>query len=188
MEIVNNIYKIVRILNAYKVLAMPTDTVYGLIMKATDANESVIKNIKSRPENKQLPMVVGNLNDLYSLIEIPDKYKDKIGRYLPGPLTVVGKAKINYGHPTIAVRIPESTVMLNAVKQVGPCWLTSANISGEDPCLTSDQVKEKLQGRIEYVVPGKCVIGKPSTIVSFVNGQEEIIRRGSLDYPIDKIN
>ena len=161
-------------------LALPTDTVYGLILKATKDNETVLKHIKNRPEDKPLPMVVDHVEALLDLIDVPDAYLSVVYDHLPGGLTIVGQAKHDYGHPTLAVRVPDKPYLLQSLKGIGPCWLTSANISGEPACFTVDQVKERLNGRIQYIVDGPCKDNVASTIVSFVDGSPKILRQGAL--------
>lgn len=161
-------------------LALPTDTVYGLILKANKDNEHVLKVIKQRPEDKPLPMVVSSVDELLELIEVPQKYLNVVKTNLPGGLTIVGKANKDYGHPTLAVRVPNKPYLLESLKGIGPCWLTSANISGEPACFTVEQVKQTLADRIEYIVDGPCIDNVASTIVSFVEGQPKILRQGAV--------
>lgn len=180
MKLINTKEEIVALLNQYHVLAMPTDTVYGLILKANKSNEYVLKNVKLRPENKPLPLVVDSLEALLQVIDVDAKYCKLLHQYLPGGLTIVGDAKLDLNHTTLAVRVPDNQLMLEVVKQVGPCWLTSANISGQPACLTVDEVKEALADRIDYVVEGNCYLGVPSTIISFVDDKPQILRQGSV--------
>lgn len=180
MKIISDKNQIIELLNHYQVIAMPTDTVYGLLMKATKDNEHVIKNVKSRPENKPLPLVVDSIETLLDVIEVNEQYIDLLSRYLPGGLTIVGKAKLDLNHATLAVRVPNNQLMLDVVKHVGPCWLTSANISGQPACCTVEQVKVALQQRVDYVVEGTCELGIPSTIISLVDDQLQVLRQGSV--------
>ena len=182
MEIVNEsmIETIHTWLNDGKAIALPTDTVYGLILKASKDNEHVLKQIKQRPEDKPLPMVVSSVDELLELIEVPNRYLDVVKSNLPGGLTIVGNAKQDYGHPTLAVRVPDKPYLLESLKGIGPCWLTSANISGQPACFTVDQVKATLSERIGYIVDGPCISNVASTIVSFVEEQPKILRQGAL--------
>lgn len=182
MEIVkeSNIKIIHAWLNQGKAIALPTDTVYGLILKATKDNEHVLKVIKQRPEDKPLPMVVSSIDELLALIEVPQAYLKIVQTNLPGGLTIVGNAKKDYGHPTLAVRVPDKPYLLESLKGVGPCWLTSANISGQPACYTVEQVKDTLSDRIEYIVDGACISNVASTIVSFVEATPKILRQGAL--------
>lgn len=180
MNIVNDKQIIIDLLNHYEILAMPTDTVYGLILKATKSNEVTLQHVKNRPETKPLPLVVDSVESLLNVIEVDEEFVPLINKYLPGGLTIVGKAKLDLNHDTLAVRVPDNKLMLEVVKEVGPCWLTSANMSGDPACYTCQQVMDTLESRINTVVDGECISAIPSTIISVVNHKVEVLRQGSV--------
>lgn len=138
-EIGNDIRKAVTILNVGGLVAVPTETVYGLAGNALD--ESAVREIyrvKQRPLDKPLAIQLSRVEDIMEYcIEIPKEALVLARKYWPGPLTLVLKKSnkvpdiVTSGQPTVGIRIPNHPVTLELLKQLDyPLAVPSANISG----------------------------------------------------------
>lgn len=168
----------------------PTDTVYGLGADAT-SDEAVAKVFvaKARPIENPLPVILDSVEMAKDVIELNSAVELLFERFMPGPLTVVGKAipgkvskLITGGTGNLGVRIPESSVALKLVNLVGgPITATSANISGRPAPATAKEALNQLQGRVEIVLnSGRCKIGKPSTVIDVSSKVPKIVREGPI--------
>ncbi len=189
------IEKGVKILQKGGVIAFPTDTVYGL---GADAFNSTaverIYEIKNRPKNRQLPLLIADVEQLTTLADpIPEIAWFLARRFWPGGLTLVLPktdslpAYLAPG-PTIAVRVPNHPVCLALIQRLGnPIIGTSANISGHPAALTADEVGQQLGGKIDFNINGgKCPGGKESTVVDVTRESPIILRQGII--PSDEID
>ena len=186
----------VRILKKGGVIAFPTDTVYGLGADAFNSSAvERIYEIKTRPRHQQLPLLIADTSQLTAMAgEIPGIAWFLAERFWPGGLTLV-LPKANslpaYLVPgrSIAVRVPNHPVCLALIKRLGnPIIGTSANISGQAPALTADEVSQRLGEKIDFLINGgKCPGGKESTVVDASSQEPVILRRGLIPtYEIDK--
>jgi L-threonylcarbamoyladenylate synthase len=190
------IEKGVKILQKGGVIAFPTDTVYGLGADAFNPTAvERIYEIKNRPRNRQLPLLIAGVEQLVTLAEpIPEIAWFLARRFWPGGLTLVlSKADLLPTYlapgPTIAVRVPNHPVCLAIIQRLGnPIIGTSANISGEPPALTAEEVGQQLGGKIDFIINGgKCPGGKESTVVDVTHEEPIILRQGIiLSDEIDK--
>jgi L-threonylcarbamoyladenylate synthase len=185
-----DIDKAVRLLKDGKVIAIPTETVYGLACNALDEKAvEELYRIKERSMIKALPIQVSTINEVNSfVISIPDPIQKLMNSFWPGPLTVL-LAKNNIvpdivtaGLRNIAIRIPDHPVTLDLLKACPfPLAVTSANISGYENITDADTVLKELHGKIPYVLDGgKCNIGMESTIVGFEGNKLILYRIGAI--------
>jgi L-threonylcarbamoyladenylate synthase len=189
------IEKGVKIFQKGGVIAFPTDTVYGLGADAFNAKAvERIYEIKNRPKHRQLPLLIAAAERLTTLASpIPEIAWFLAKRFWPGGLTLVLPktdslpAYLASG-PTIAVRVPDHPACLALIQRLGnPVIGTSANVSGEPPALTADEVRQQLGGKIDFVINGgKCPGGKESTVVDVTHESPKILRQGII--PPDEID
>jgi L-threonylcarbamoyladenylate synthase len=190
------IEKGVKILQMGGVIAFPTDTVYGL---GADAFNSTaverIYEIKNRPKHRQLPLLIADAERLPTLAEpIPEIAWFLARWFWPGGLTLVLSKTDSLpaylvSGPTVAVRVPNHPVCLTLIQRLGnPIIGTSANISGQSPALTAEEVEQQLGGKIDLVINGgKCPGGKESTVVDVTHEPPVILRQGIIpSHDIDK--
>lgn len=129
-----------------KVIAVPTDTVYGLASSASDV-EAIqrLYDIKKRAESKPLAICLSNVNEVTQWAitdELPPLLLEKL---LPGPYTVILKRKpslnpaFNPGTDSVGIRVPNSKFIRSVAKMIGPIALTSANVSNEPSSLHPDE-------------------------------------------------
>lgn len=158
-------------------VALPTETVYGLAADAFDA-EAVAKvfEVKERPSFDPLIVHIGHKRDLDIVANIPEELDEivdeLVSTYWPGPLTLVLPKKedvpelVTSGLETVAVRMSAHEVMRAVAKEI-PVAAPSANRFGRISPTSADAVMEELGGKIPMVIDGgACRDGLESTIVA----------------------
>ena len=130
---------------------------------------------------------------LKEYFEINHKIQKIIDRYLPGPLTILLKAKANVpwqthlGTNIVGIRIPKFDKLLTLLDDLNyPLQVTSANLSNQSPLTTYEDVLATFSNQplVTCIVEGQCVSSIPTTIISLVDGIK-LIRQGEL--PFDKL-
>ena len=177
-----------RALNDHKVIAFPTETVYGLGIFYDDYEAyQYLNEIKERPEDKPYTMMLFDPEEISKYAYINPKYQKIIDTYMPGPLTILVKAKENVPnyvtHDTqiIGIRVPdnmEAYLVLLYVQK--PLLVPSANKSGQKPAVTSSEVRAIFGKEVSTIIPGECKGGKPSTIVDLTGDEIKLIRKGPI--------
>ncbi|MDA8292306.1 MAG: L-threonylcarbamoyladenylate synthase [Actinomycetota bacterium] len=162
------------VLRSGGVVALPTDTVYGLAADASDprAAERVFA-LKGRPESVALPVLVADLEQAALLVERASHAAlAALARsFWPGPLTVVAPraagARLELGGDgaTVGVRCPAHGSVRSLCGLVGPLAVTSANRHGGPPCTSADEVRVVFGAALPVLDGGSCS-GAPSTVVS----------------------
>lgn len=174
-------------LQNHKIIALPTDTVYGVGVMYGDLKDlQRLKNAKHRPETKPIPMMVSSIEHMEQVAVVDERVKKIAEQFLPGALTLVLKVKDNVpkeytnGLDTIAIRIPDEPFILRVIDELNtPLLVTSANQSGAKTALTSDDVLEQLPD-IDGLVLGKCRALQASTIVDCTQEKLKILRAGPI--------
>ena len=182
-----------RLLKKGKLIAFPTETVYGLGADAT--NKNAVKNIylaKGRPSINPLIIHVKSLAQAKSLAYVPKILKPIIDIFWPGPLTLVLERKINSditglvssGLTTIALRNPNHSIAQKLLIELGrPIAAPSANLSGKITNTRASDVFNGLNGKIDAIIDGGiCPIGIESTIISAKENIVTILRPGAISY------
>lgn len=173
-----------------KLVAFPTETVYGLGANAlnTEAVEKIYE-AKGRPSDNPLIVHIADVSKLNELVaEIPEAAELLIKAFWPGPLTMVFKKSnlvpdiITAGLDTVAVRMPDSSVAQKLIREAGvPVAAPSANLSGRPSPTTHRHVVEDLYGRIEYIIDGgPCQVGVESTVLDVTTDIPIILRPGGI--------
>jgi L-threonylcarbamoyladenylate synthase len=180
----------VRLLRAGSVVALPTETVYGLAAVAADgAAVARIFAAKARPQFNPLIVHVADAEQAATLVEVSPQARALMQHYWPGPLTLVlplraeapVAALVSAGLPTLAVRCPAHTVMQAIIDQTGPLAAPSANASGRISATTARHVLASLRGRIPLILDGgPCAAGLESTIVAVDGDLVRVLRPGAV--------
>ncbi|MGE9269010.1 MAG: L-threonylcarbamoyladenylate synthase [Verrucomicrobiales bacterium] len=168
----------VALLGAGEVVALPTETVYGLGADVFNS-EAVAKvfEVKERPSFDPLIVHVGRVEDLGKVAEVPEELEEVVAaltqKFWPGPLTLILPKKaevsdlVTSGLPTVAVRLSAHEVMREVAKKLGPVAAPSANRFGRISPTSARAVEEELGGRIPLIIDGgACRDGLESTIVA----------------------
>jgi L-threonylcarbamoyladenylate synthase len=169
-----SIEEAIDILNADDVVALPTETVYGLAAKIdSDTAISKIFNIKQRPTDHPLIIHIAQSEDVYRYAcAIPDYIPSLITAFWPGPLTMIlhkdalVSELITANQATVAIRMPNHPVMLEIIKTLGtPLVAPSANRFCQTSPSCAEHVENSLGKDIPVVDGGTCNIGIESTII-----------------------
>lgn len=172
------------------VIAFPTDTVYGIGASAFQA-EAIegIYHIKGRSYLKAIPILLADLADLQKLTLPLSPTAARLAQgFWPGALTLIlpklpTLPEILSPTPTIGVRIPDHDGTRSLLRSVGPLAATSANLTGQSPALTADQVEESIGSRVQLILDGGKAPGGISSTVIDCSGQEPVLlREGPLSW------
>ncbi|MGQ9682353.1 MAG: peptide chain release factor N(5)-glutamine methyltransferase [Anaerolineae bacterium] len=177
-------------LQAGEVVALPTDTVYG-IGAAVFHQQAVqaLYDIKGRPEGKAIPLLLADAADLPQVASnVPPCAQRLIARYWPGALTLVLLARptvpavVRAGGETVAVRVPDDAVARALIRAVGaPLATTSANLSGQREAHSAREVLEQLGARVRWVLDGgESPGGIASTVLDLTVSPPLVRRQGAL--------
>jgi len=184
-----DISKAVALLNQEKLVAIPTETVYGLAgnIFSEKAIDSIFKT-KQRPLFNPLIVHIPSIDYLETIVaRIPEKAKLLAEAFWPGPITLVLKKKevipdvITAGKDTVAVRIPNHPTTLELLKQLDfPLAAPSANPFNRISPTSAEHVESYFKNDIKMVLDGgTCTSGIESTIIGFENDEPIIYRLGS---------
>lgn len=172
-----------------ELIVFPTDTLYGLAGRINDLSLQKIYAAKQRPEEKAIPVLVGDLRQLDQLASlIKPEVIALMQAYWPGPLTLVVPKKAGLPaslspYPGLAVRMPDHPFALSLLQQSGPLAVTSANISGEQNPSTAKEVYAQLNGRVDLILDGGMYPGgKGSTIIDCQGDKPLLLREGPIPF------
>lgn len=179
-----------RFIQEGKLVAFPTETVYGL--GADALNESAVRRIfkaKGRPADNPLIVHIASIEWLFELArKVPEKAIRLAEKFWPGPLTLVLPRNprvpdvATSGLDTVAVRMPAHPIALALIRlSERPIAAPSANISGRPSPTDAEHVVEDFYGRIECVVDGgPTPIGVESTVLDLTGSKPVLLRPGGL--------
>ncbi len=165
-----------------KIVAFPTETVYGLGVCAD--NHTAMDNlysVKQRPRDKRLSIMISSPDEIARYTKhVPPIAEKFISAYWPGPLTII--LELEDGS-TVGLRNPDNRVIRDLINTAEiPIASTSANISGEAPAIDAQQVINNFSEKIDVVLDdGYTESGKPSTIVKIRDNAYKIIRHGVIE-------
>ena len=191
------VHRAVQALAEGKLVALPTETVYGLAASALDERAiSRLAETKGRSPGKALTLAIRGADDVLDYLPTLSPLGRRLARRCwPGPVTLV--AEVN--HPesllyrlprcvvkavapsdTLGLRVPAHPLVLDILRMlVGPVALTSANLPSQPDPVTAEQVIETLGDRVELVLnDGQSRLGQPSTVVKVGQKKLEILRPG----------
>lgn len=179
-----------RLLEEGELVAIPTETVYGLAGNALNASSvAKIFSVKNRPEFDPLIVHVADIEQAQNYVtEIPEKAKILANHFWPGPLTILLKKKNNIpdlvtaGLDTVGIRCPDHPLTHQLLTSLSfPLAAPSANPFGYVSPTRPEHVNEQLGNKIKYILDGgPCTIGIESTIVGFEEDVPVIYRLGGL--------
>ena len=173
------------------VIAFPTDTFYGLGCSLMDpAAVDMLYRLKRRPQNLAVISLISDPAEVEALAsDIPDVASTLMKRFWPGPLSIVFRASIvvpaacRGPKETIALRYPQHPLSLALVHALGgPIVASSANLSGQPPAKSAEEVIRAFGNQLDLVLdggPSQAVV--PSTLVDVTSGRVEVLRAGAVD-------
>ena len=180
--------EIAAVLKKGGILALPTETVYGLAVDLN--NKSAINKLlelKKRPvtSGKVLTLMLPDISSLDRYVTPTRQMKNFARHYFPGELTMIMPKNQEFTHHyfdnfnNIGIRIPNYEPLLDLLKSYGPLLVTSANPRGEESCRDYKEVLRRLP-QIDAVVEGKAGNSLPSTIIDFSQETPKVVRQGGL--------
>ncbi len=185
-----NIEKAIALLKSGELVAIPTETVYGLAANAL-SEKAVIKifEAKNRPFFDPLIVHTHSIEQVFKYVSFFDERLQKLAKkFWPGPLTLLLPKKeiipdlVTSGLPEVGIRVPAQKNTLELLQQLDfPLAAPSANPFGYVSPTSAKHVFEQLQNKIPYILDGgNCKVGLESTIVGIKNNKVTIYRIGGL--------
>lgn len=176
----------VRLLRAGLIVAVPTDTVYGIAadLALPDAIERLFA-AKRRPPEKAVAVLLADMAQAATLGEITPHARVLGERFWPGGLTLVLPVRpgavlprvLAAGAPTIGVRVPDHDAPRAIARSLGPLPTTSANVSGEVDARDAQEIAARLGDAIALVIDGGPIHGGPASTVVDCTWDLPVIRR-----------
>jgi L-threonylcarbamoyladenylate synthase len=171
-----------------KVIAFPTETVFGLGANALSINafENLVK-VKNRRPDKPFTLMCASIDSIKDFIYINELAQKLIDKFMPGSITLLLKAKegidyhLHLNSEYVGIRIPNEENLLNFLKYYKkPLLVPSANKSDDIPARDHNKVLEYFKGEIDYCVEGFCLSNSPSTIIKITDNYFEIVTEGPI--------
>jgi L-threonylcarbamoyladenylate synthase len=185
----------VRVLKAGGIVALPTDTVYGLAVDlASPAGIDRLFAAKRRPSDRAVMLLLADADQARALVEWPPAAAALAGALWPGGLTIVvgqrpGAAlppELTGGRSTVGLRLPDHPPPRALAAALGPLPVTSANVSGLPEASDAGEIRDQLGDAIELILDGGPARGgPPSTVIDCSSATPRILRAGAI--PADAI-
>jgi L-threonylcarbamoyladenylate synthase len=188
-ELINHV---VSSLNSGNVVALPTDTFYGLAVDPVNLRAvDRIYDIKTRARHKPLSLLIGEVAQAYELARSLDTAFDRLAeKFWPGPLTIIVKAgsklplRVTANTGNLALRVPGAAIPRAVVARLGlPITATSANLHGEPECRYANGVRDQLGDKIPLIVDGGATVRSVATTIVDLSGGGNswmIVREGAI--------
>jgi len=180
------IRRVVETLTRGGVIAYPTDTIYGIgcdIFNKKGVRK--IYQIKQRDARKPFSFICSDLSEVANYARVSNFAFKLMKRHLPGPYTFVLEAGrvvpdlLVTRQKTVGIRIPDNPIATAIVRELGhPLVTTSANLAGDEIMQDPADIEESLGKKLDLVVDGGILNSQPSTVISLVNDQPEVLRLG----------
>ncbi|MGH3732507.1 MAG: L-threonylcarbamoyladenylate synthase [Acidimicrobiales bacterium] len=171
------------------VVAVPTDTVYGVAASLAH-RETVVSLflLKDRPSTMPLPVLTHALNPIQEIdVEWGDMAQRLAEEFWPGALTIVVPASpelaalVGGSTDTVAVRVPDDELLLSVLRECGPLAVTSANSHGAPPCHSAQEVLRSLAGEhLAAVLDGGERRGEVSSVIQVGDASWRVVREGAV--------
>lgn len=186
------IARVAKALDSGQVVALPTDTFYGLAVDPVNLFAvDRIYDIKTRARHKPLSLLISDVAQAYALARSCDTAFDRLAeRFWPGPLTIIVKAgaklplRVTANTGNVALRVPEAPIAHAIVDQLGlPITATSANLQGQPECTSAMSVFQQLGDMLPLIVDGGPTARTVATTIvdlSAGDGSWSIIREGAI--------
>ena len=189
-----NVVKGAEYLKKGEVVAIPTETVYGL---AADAfNENAVKmifKVKGRPQDNPLLVHIYRIEQVYDICkDIPKGAEKVFAAFWPGSVTLIFNKKecisdtVSAGMKTVGVRFPKSEIARAIIKESGTLLVApSANLSGKPSTTSAEHCYNDLNGKIPCILDGgPCSIGLESTIIDMSTPDPILLRPGAISLDV----
>ncbi len=181
--------KVAEVLRSEGVIVYPTDTVYGLgcDIHSKKALEKV-RRIKKIDNKRHLTFVFADLKQISNYAQVTDYAYRVLKRFLPGPYTFVLQATrlvpriVLTKRSEVGIRIPDNTICQSLLEELGNPILSSSVRMPDDQLHDDPREIDKLyRGQVDLVIDGGIFLPEPSSIISLLNDEPEVIRQGKGD-------
>lgn len=182
--IINDFNKfVIDSLNKSQVVVIPTDTVYGIAVRAADENAvNNLYKLKNR-EHKPGTIIAASIDQLVDL-GIKRRYLTAVSGYWPGPISIEIPHSINYlnqGTGRQAFRIVKDIKLIKLIEQTGPLLTSSCNLPKKPPANNIDEAYKYFGDKIKVYVDGGDLAGRlPSTLIRVIDDAIEVVREGAV--------
>jgi L-threonylcarbamoyladenylate synthase len=174
-----------------EVIAIPTETVYGVAVLPTDAGVQALIAVKHRSAEKGIQLLVDSIDQVEQIAEVGAAAKRLADAFWPGGLTIVLSRRsgvelpegIGGGRPTLGIRLPDHHVPRALARELGPIAASSANISGAPPATDASMVATYFGDEISLILDdGPVRGGTASTVVDCSDPSAEpvVLREGAI--------
>ncbi len=187
------IKKVVEVLAEGGIIAYPTDTYYGIGCDLMNkASIEKIYQLKRRSPHQPFSFICSDLKNISEYAQVTNYAYKNMKRLLPGPYTFVLEGSrlvpkiMLTKRQTVGIRVPDHAICLAIVQEFGhPVISTSASDPENDQILSSPQeIRDKLGHAVDLIVDGGPVPGKPSSVISLIDDNPEVLREGSGDVSV----
>lgn len=180
--------RIAAALEAGAVVAIPTDTVYGLaVIPSTPGAVDRLFEVKGRPDNLAVALLVADMTQAQRVMKMNYAAMQLAVRFWPGALTLVGERAPGLGlelggdETSIGVRCPAALYIQQICRRVGPLAVTSANRHGETPAESVAMLRQAFGAQLLIADGGECC-NEPSTVVDVRENSARLLRAGAIDF------
>ncbi|MDO5556884.1 MAG: Sua5/YciO/YrdC/YwlC family protein [Clostridia bacterium] len=170
--------KIIKAINNDELIVLKTDTVFGIMARASSENEKRVNEFKKSQTNKKISVIFPDIKYLNKyLVEVNEEKKKLIEGKLPGRYTFIVNLKnfSDFQREDFGVRVTKNEYLQEIIKEVGPLLATSVNITGEEPLHDIKEIIEKFKNTDLVVVRDTIEHNKPSTIID-IRDEIKILR------------
>lgn len=177
-----NIKIAAQVLLAGRIVAFPTETVYGLgVCANSETAIDSLYRVKQRPVDKKLSIMITKPEEIIQYVkQIPPIAEKLISSFWPGPLTIIFEFD---DKSTVGFRNPGNRITRDLINAVGiPIASTSANISGKPSAINAQEVISFFSEKIDVILDGgPADAGIPSTIIKIIDNKYNVIRHGVIE-------
>ena len=179
----NDKNEIISLLNDDEIVAIKTDTVFGIMARMSYKNEKEINLLKKSDNNKKISIIVENKDFLFKYVEnLNDEKRNLIDEKLPGKYTFIVNLNKDFcknkgfNRTDFGVRVTTNNFLQEIISKTGPLLASSCNITGLEPCSNTEEIVNQFKDSKLYVVAGSVTDNTPSTIISLID-EIKIIRK-----------
>ncbi len=184
----NQIDEVVKLFNEGKIIAFPTETVFGLGVLSTKKEYfDELVRVKKRDPSKPFTLMISSLNQVEDILFVSPLAKRIINKFSPGPLTIILKAKehipsyLDLNSGFVGIRIPDSKFILSVLDKLNkPLLVPSANPSNLEPAKNDKEAYDYFKDEITAIVKGESKSNVPSTVIKLDGENITMLREGSI--------
>lgn len=180
-----NLKKAAMLLKQGKLVAFPTETVFGVACKFNSLKAyKALNQLKRRTPDKPYTLMLGSVNEVKKFAKLNKKSLEFVKKVLPGSVTLILPVKPNLpkylskdGY--IGIRVPDYEATLSLLKLSGPLLVPSLNRSNKKPLNDLKLIKKEFNKELDAIIYQKIKKDKPSTVI-LINGKIKVIREGKI--------